>query len=171
MTKTIKVFDLEKPISVEKFLYNEAETFNLKKECFKKQLSLDDVRRIALWKYDRVIQISEEVFAQLASLATQENLQIDSSEAVKVLHALTKCKGVGFPLASAILKFIRPDVFPIVDVRAYRALYGKKIYKYTLEKYVEYSSKVQSIAKKNAIPLCVVDEQLYLFDKNYNGTI
>lgn len=75
------------------------------------------------------------------------------------------------PLASTILKFLRPDVFPIIDVRAYRALFDKKIYTYTYDKYIEYCKEIYKIRDIKGIKLSEVDEQLYMFDKDKNGKI
>ena len=76
-------------------------------------------------------------------------------------------------MASSILKFLRPDIFPIIDVRAYRAIYGKKIYssQNTIEKYIDYVKKINVISKSLDIDLNEVDEQLYCFDKEHNGKI
>jgi hypothetical protein len=76
-------------------------------------------------------------------------------------------------MASAFLKFIRPDIFPIIDVRAYRALRGIKIYysMYKYEIYIKYTKDLMKIAKKFNRPLNEVDEQLYCYDKEYNKNI
>lgn len=76
-------------------------------------------------------------------------------------------------MASAILKFIKPTVFPIIDVRAYRALTGKKPYyaTYSYEKYIDYAEKVSEISKKLNRPLKEIDEQLYCYDQKHNGEI
>ena len=76
-------------------------------------------------------------------------------------------------MASSILKFIRPDIFPIIDVRAYRALTGKKIYssQYNIDLYVKYVEQLKEYADKLNRPLSEMDEQLYEFDKEHNGKI
>ena len=152
-------------------MYNKKETEALRGELLRKALSLDDVRRVALWKYNRVIEIPDKVLSDVSSVKNRDDVQIDSPEVRVAFESLTSCAGVGVPLASAILKFLRPDVFPIIDVRAYRAIYGRKIYKYTFEVYVDYSRVLYSIALKKGVALEVVDEQLYLFDKLHNGKI
>lgn len=81
--------------------------------------------------------------------------------------------GIGFPMASAILKFLRPDVFPIIDVRAYRAFTGSKPYysTYTYDKYKEYAKNLLQDAQNRERPLRDMDEQLYCFDQDKNGKI
>ncbi|MBW4057153.1 MAG: hypothetical protein HIU83_17545, partial [Proteobacteria bacterium] len=139
-----------------RFVFNEEETKKLRKTLSgKATVSLDDLRRVALWKLDRVVEIPEGVLQSLQALATSSTLSLDSHEAQAVLLALVGCPGVGFPMASAFLKFLRPDVFPIIDVRAYRALFGKKLYpqSYTLDLYLRYARRVEEIAQQNQLPL------------------
>lgn len=156
------------------FPFNEKETKTLREALQRKStVTLDDLRRIALWKLDRVVEVPDQVLQSLQKLATSQGLTADSSEAKEVLLALVKCPGVGFPMASAFLKFLRPDVFPIIDVRAYRALFGKKLYPqmHNLDRYLCYVRHVQEIAERTGLPLHEVDEQLYCFDKKFNGKI
>ena len=142
---------------------------NLMKE--KEEIDIDDIRRIALWKYNRIINIDEKLLMDMSKLMNKKELVIDSKEVQEIIERLIECTGVGMPLASAVLKFIRPDVFPIIDVRAYRALFGKKIYKYTYTVYLQYCKRVYEIQNNLGIPLDEIDEQLYEFDKYHNGTI
>jgi hypothetical protein len=62
----------------------------------------------------------------------------------EVIEKLVDSNGVGFPMASTILKFINPSVFPVIDVRAYRALTGRKLYyaSYSYEIYVAYAKSL-----------------------------
>lgn len=157
-----------------RFVFNEEETKNLRESLHRKAtVTIDDLRRVALWKLDRVIDVSEGVLQSLRAIATSSTVSLDSPEARAVLLALVDCPGVGFPMASAFLKFLRPDVFPIIDVRSYRALFGKKLYpqSYTLDLYLRYARRVKEIAQENHMPLHEVDEQLYCFDKKHNGKI
>lgn len=45
-----------------------------------------------------------------------------------VIKKLLEYKGVGFPLATSILKFINPEVFPIIDIRDYGVVLWQKKY-------------------------------------------
>ena len=156
------------------FNYNSNETNNLQNQLKNKdKISIDDLRRIALWKIDRVLEIPDSTLEKLNLLFNKANLKHDDEITIEVINELTKCKGIGFPMLSAILKFLRPEVFPIIDVRAYRALYGKKIYysQYNINIYFDYIKKVYEIRDKLNIDLDKVDEQLYEFDKENNGNI
>lgn len=157
-----------------RFVFNEEETKRLREALKgKSTVTVDDIRRVALWKLDRVVDVPEGVLRSLQRLATAQGLTVDSPEATEVLLSLVECPGVGFPMASAFLKFLRPDVFPIIDVRAYRALFGQKLYPqmHTLKRYLCYAHRVREIAENTGLPLHEVDEQLYCFDKKHNGKI
>lgn len=67
-------------------------------------------------------------------------------------------------MASTFLKFLRPDVFPIIDVRAYRALFGKKIKSSkssdTYKVYREYVERIYEIRDRTRtkLTLAAIDE-------------
>lgn len=155
-----------------KFDYNPIETEALRSRSYA-ALTLDDLRRIALWKLDRVVDVPQGLLDKLQALATTNPLTARSKEATEVLNALVACNGVGYPMASAFLKFLRPDVFPIIDVRAYRALHGKRLrtHQYTTDLYLQYTDELLGIANALKRPLAEIDEQLYCYDKEKNGRI
>ncbi len=170
-------FDVNKHKLKYDFNYNFDET-NTLKELFSeirenKNLSVNDLRRVALWKIDRVLEISDDLIKKLDMLAKNKSATIHDKESEEIIIELTKSSGVGFPMASAILKFLRPDIFPIIDIRAYRALFGKKLYysQYSIEVYYSYVKEIYSIRDKLKLPLDKIDEQLYEFDKEHNGKI
>ncbi|MGA2689690.1 MAG: hypothetical protein ABSE85_16635 [Candidatus Korobacteraceae bacterium] len=172
--KPIVVFDATRHRLEYKFEYNPEETKALRKLMSgNESVTISDLRRVALWKLDRVLSVPESVLQRLQKLVNTKLLRIDSCESKKILSELVACSGVGFPMASAFLKFLRPDVFPIIDVRAYRALFGRKLSSasYKLDLYLEYAAKVEELAKSTGLQLHEVDEQLYRFDQEHNGGI
>jgi hypothetical protein len=172
--KTPVVFDPGRHSLKYKFEYNPDETRALREMLKgKSTVTLCDLRRVALWKLDRVLHVPDPVRQALQGLVGLKSLRVDSAESKKVMRDLVGCSGVGFPMASAFLKFLRPDVFPIIDVRAYRALYGRKLYSssYNLDLYLKYAERVQQIATSTELQLSEIDEQLYRFDQEHNGAI
>lgn len=154
-----------------KFEYNLTEKEDILENLNRNNLSIDDIRKIALWKYNRVINIEDEILEKLSKILNDKNLSIENEDVREIVEDIIQCKGVGMPLASTILKFLRPDIFPIIDVRAYRALFDKKIYTYTYDKYIEYCKEIYKIRDIKGMKLSEVDEQLYMFDKENNGEI
>jgi len=170
----MRIFSVEEDHLNYNFTYHLEEKKNIQKSLTdNKKIELNDLRRIALWKYDRIIDVEDCVLENLFDVATSVNVTIDDIKVHDAIKQLTSCEGVGFPLASSILKFINPDVFPIIDIRAYRAIYGKKIYssQYNIKKYVDYTKQIYQIRDKFDIPLEEVDERLYMFDKQHNGKL
>lgn len=173
-----KIFDSNEDILQYDFNYNKAETENISLEFTnirngKDDITIHNLRRVALWKLDRVMNVPESVFVLLDSLAKSDNIDIQDPKIEMIVTSLLECEWIGFPMASAILKFLRPDIFPIIDVRAYRAIYGKKIYssQYTFTKYLAYIKKIYEIRDKTGRNLEEIDQQLYEFDKKYNWEI
>jgi len=156
------------------FSYNNAETALLRKELAGNvNVDINDLRRVSLWKLDRVLEVTEETLECLRKVAAAEDLSVDATLSKRAVEMLVDSQGVGFPMASAMLKFLRPDVFPIIDVRAYRALTGTKPYysTYTLTRYIAYAKELANIASRLGRPLSDIDEQLYCFDAKHNGKI
>ena len=85
-------------------------------------------------------------------------------------------------MASAILKFLRPDIFPIIDIHAYRVLFQEKLpvsprpgaknfcsaFEKYFDVYLKYVKKVYEIKEKCGLDLVDVDEKLYSFDDRHN---
>lgn len=156
------------------FNYNNAETAELHRKLNDNaNVDINDLRRVSLWKSDRVMSVSDETLLKLQKLTAKKSIAITDDLSREVIECLVACDGIGYPMASSILKFLRPEVFPIIDVRAYRALTGTKPYygTYTYEKYRDYAVELQRIALSTSRPLREIDEQLYCFDEKHNGVI
>lgn len=156
------------------FSYNDKETAELHAKLNgSTSITEDDLRRVSLWKSDRVLSVSKQTLEKLNELSAKSDVRLKDELVKEVIENLVISQGIGFPMASAILKFIKPNVFPIIDVRAYRALTGKKPYyaTYSYEKYIDYAEKVSEISKKLKRPLKEIDEQLYCYDQEHNGAI
>lgn len=156
------------------FSYNDKETGELHAKLNgSTSITEEDLRRVSLWKTDRVLSVTQDTLETLNRLSASKTIKLRDGLVKEALEKLVLSQGIGFPMASAILKFINPDVFPIIDVRAYRALTGKKPYygTYSYDKYIEYSEALVKISEATKRPLREIDEQLYCFDQQNNGTI
>ncbi|VAW47418.1 hypothetical protein MNBD_GAMMA02-1416 [hydrothermal vent metagenome] len=155
-----------------KFEYNTEETLVLRSQSFE-NVSIDDLRSMALWKLSRIINVPDELLENLSCLAQNKDCLVDSQDTILILDELVSCDGVGHPMASTFLKFIRPDAFPIIDVRAYRTLTGKRLRynQYSTKLHIDYALELHKIAESLDLALASVDEQLYCYDKEHNGKI
>lgn len=91
----------------------------------------------------------------------------------QVLRKLLSAKGMRLPMTSTVLHFYYPDVYPIIDQRAYRELYGEEFPKYTnktdniIELYMGYMKDCFIYQQSNCpqIPFNKIDKVLYQLDK------
>lgn len=92
------------------------------------QENQDIINEIVLWKLNRRPQISEKVIEAIYKLEVIKTpIEATDSELTKeVLTLLLNSRGMKLPMASTVLHFYYPDIFPIIDQRAYRELYGKE---------------------------------------------
>jgi len=172
--KTYKKYDSSTDKLNFTFSYNDKETAELHAKLNgSNSITEEDLRRVSLWKSDRVLSVTQDTLDVLNKLSASTNVNLGDDIVKEVLEKLVLSQGIGFPMASAILKFINPDVFPIIDVRAYRALTGTKPYygTYSYDKYIEYAKALTKIASATGRPLREIDEQLYCFDQKNNGAI
>lgn len=105
--------------------------------------------KIVLWKLNRYPYISDDLIEDLKDISDLE--EHSDPHAIKMIGKLLKTRGIGLPMASAILRFLNPNVFQIIDDRAYRTLqpgsrkYPEKPQKITqknTDKYIQESTKI-----------------------------
>lgn len=172
MNDNVKTFDIDEHELDYDFNNNKEETKDLHELLnIDESVTLDKLRRASLWKLNRILHIPEITINKLQELAVKEDLSIEDAEVEEIISELILCPGVGMPMASTFLKFLRPDIFPIIDVRGYRAIYGKKAYSYTYNIYRDYVNRIYEIRDITGFNLTAIDEQLYCFDKEHNGKI
>lgn len=157
------------------------EKYNYQPKLTKKLDNINDgiidektMLEIFLWKTDRYPDLEKIDFIKLNSL---NNIKPENfKECEEVLRDLISIKGFGLAMASTILRFRNPDVFPIIDRRAYRAIMDEdklSVYHSTpiekqIEIYFNYVEKVHEFVKEKGVDLSIVDRVLYIFDKETN---
>ncbi len=140
------------------------------------RFNINTIREITLWKLDRYVFISDDVIEKLNTLKSL--MQLDEEKTTVVLDALLKSKGVRLPMASTYLRFINPQVYQIIDARAYRAAFdytkqetlSNKNEKQLIITYIKYLQKLRDIAQTGYYGLDVrfedLDRFLYDIDKD-----
>lgn len=141
----------------------------------------DIIRQIVLWKLNRTPWVDQNAMRELRALAA---LQTPQEAGVSVLAhgaivSLLACKGLKLPMVSTILHFYYPQVFPIIDQRAYRELYGKRYPQYltgakTLaEIYLQYILDLCAYWEENCpeLPFSQLDKVLYQLDKEKGNSV
>lgn len=106
------------------------------------QENRDIINAIVLWKVNRQVDIGSNLFTSIKNLkATCSSFEEAQTEIQAIVAELLQVKGVKIAMASTILKMFYPEVFPIIDQRAYRELIKKEMPTYyganANEKYVD----------------------------------
>jgi len=135
----------------------------------------DIINEIVLWKMNRRPQVDEKVIDTLYGLdCIRTPLEASESElTARVVEMLLLSKGMQLPMASTVLHFYFPDVYPIIDQRAYRELYGEEYPKYTtkvetlVKMYMKYISDCYKYQQKQCpeVSFAKIDKVLYQMDK------
>lgn len=126
-------------------------------------LTVCDLEEVARWKFpgpklralvaenptDKVRKISEASF----SASAEEQERIDG---------LRELRGVGWPMASTILHFVFPCCYPILDVRAIRAVGCKPNYGFGMWK--KFTELCRETADEYAVTLRDLDRALWTSD-------
>jgi hypothetical protein len=144
----------------------------------------DIINEIILWKLNRSVEISDSTIDKIHSLrhSVQKPLDaIDNMAVKKLLLELLDSKGIKIAMASTILHFYYPSVFPIIDQRAYRELTGDEIPEFHTKdkngKYAElYLHYIENCYKYNiemfpAAEFECIDIILYQLDKDKNSKV
>ena len=134
--------------------------------------TMEDIRKITLWKLGRYPILDEECLNELNSLKYHKKL--DEIRTKEVLEKLLENNFVGISMASAYLRFINPQVYQIIDRRAYRAAFDYKKYLSTTIKdnqklikiYLDYLKRLKQISISGYHCLKVKFEDLdrFLYD-------
>ena len=140
-------------------------------------LSLGDLQPILRWKlrgqYGRQSEIREENTDAIVRLLTRAAFAIrhrdwarEAELRVKVLCAL---RGVGVPVASAILAIVEPRKYGVVDFRAWRQVFGEKKVAFTVGDYTRYLGELRRLARELRWGVRDVDEAIWELDRRRNG--
>ncbi|TKJ18039.1 MAG: hypothetical protein CEE43_18985 [Promethearchaeota archaeon Loki_b32] len=86
------------------------------------------------------------------------------------LEKLEGLYGIGVPIASTILHFIYPDIYPIIDVRTIETLQSlgdidKDVKRDTIKGYYIYRTIILDMSKKTSRTLREIDKALFKFHK------
>lgn len=93
------------------------------------QENADIINSIVLWKINRQVTIDNALIMNIRNFSKKLTSIKDiignngnKDELKKLLTEMLKCHGIRIAMASTILKMFNPNVFPIIDQRAYRAV-------------------------------------------------
>ena len=136
------------------------------------------INKIVLWKTNRVVEMDDDAQKGLLEIKNirekEDAIGKDKLLVEKVLKDLLKSKGIKLAMASTLMHFFNPNVFPIFDQRAYRVIYLRD-YKestsiqYNISLYLDYLNECINYYNNNLkrynINFSDTDKYLYQIDK------
>ena len=127
----------------------------------------DEFLEIGRWKSER----AKNYYRQNDDVFVEEVTKIaffsDTSERMRI-EILQLLKGVGYPVASALLHFeLSSAKYPIIDFRALWSLYkmNKNIIKYDFDLWNKYRTDCLNLTKKHNLSLRDLDKAMWQFSK------
>jgi len=140
-------------------------------------LNKQEFKKILLWKlrtqHERQRKYREINTDAIIQKITRTAFEIDHPnwryKTELKLNILTVLRGVGIPVASAILALCNPKKYAVIDFRAFRQLSGKTKRAFSNRDYIEYLKKIRDIAKKYEVTPQQVDHAIWQYDIKMNG--
>lgn len=134
----------------------------------------ETINEIVLWKVNRYSELNPETL-NLLNQISKEDKEIKADLTKELLRKLLDTPGIRLPMASTILRFKNPNIYQIIDQRAYRFLRNEDLKNYfsnieqQIEYYLEYLSELRIKCDEKKIPFEIADQVLYQLDKEKNS--
>ena len=76
-------------------------------------------------------------------------------------------RGVGVPVASAVLALIFPEGYGVIDFRGWRQIFGEERSSYTIADYKRYLAELRHLADELGWPVQEVDLAIWEYDRRH----
>lgn len=123
------------------------------------QFTRDNLLAIVKWKAERAI--SRAAANSDAEIADALRLALVAETERAAMAVLVGLRGVKVPVASAVLAFMNPQRFTIIDFRALHALGAKRRKQPSVGDYLRYLATCRIIAAANGCNLRTLDKALW----------
>lgn len=125
--------------------------------------SRENLKEIVAWKSQRRLALIDEN----SSAAIYECLRFACTTRSErtAIETLLQLRGVGIPVASAILTTIYPDRFTIIDFRALEALGVAQMPNLSVEYFLAYLEACRAIGRAHGTTLRTLDRALWQWSK------
>lgn len=136
-------------------------------------LTMDDFDEILHWKlrqqYGRQRHLRQHNTDEVVRTVTEAALTITHRDKdyelelrVGILCAL---RGVGVPVASAILALVYPEEYAVIDYRAWRQVFSEKRTTFSIGDYKRYMKAIRPLARELGWPVQEVDLAIWEYDR------
>jgi hypothetical protein len=139
-------------------------------------LNVEEFEEILQWKLgqqigrqrDRRSANTEETIKAVTGLAltiTHADKEYQLELRVNILCAL---RGVGVPVASAVLALVFPEEYAVIDFRVWRQIFGEDQKTFFIQDYKRYMCKIHRLANELGWPVQEVDHAIWEYDRRNN---
>ena len=150
-----------------------ADFAQMKRERHPMYLTLEEFDRVLQWKlrgqYERQRERRKE--------NTDDEIRVVTGAALSIEHPdkdyeielrvgiLCTLRGVGVPVASAILALVFPERYAVIDFRGWRQVFGEERTTFSVSDYRRYLREVQNLAQELGWPVQEVDLAIWEYDR------
>ena len=136
-------------------------------------LTTADLEPIFRWKLTRQYGRSQEARRgntdsayKAVTSAAFTVCEVDSDyEAELRLRILSSLRGIGVPVASAILALVEPDRYCVIDFRGWRTLFHKDRHAFDVAQYNRYRAQIRRLADELSWPVQEADLAIWEYDR------
>lgn len=162
----------------EEDLYNKGDEEELRKKFQENNfITKQDLIRIVKWKFQGRLLGRQKIIIKLLESVEESSIEEISRSAFKSkddkiqLNLLSSIKGVGNALSSVILTFYDPQNYGILDIHAWRGLFGKEPTDiFSNEKQaIKFFTKLREISLKTGLSCRNIEKAI--FKKDYDNSI
>ncbi|MCX7680754.1 MAG: hypothetical protein N2508_02095 [Anaerolineae bacterium] len=149
----------------------------LRRERHPLYLTSEELEEILRWKlrgqYRRQEERRKANTEDVIQTVTRAALSIthpDEDYEIELQLGLLCCmRGVGVPVASAILALVFPEKYAVIDFRGWRQIFGKEKTTFSISDYKRYLREVKRLAVELGWPVQEVDLAIWEYDRVHSG--
>lgn len=133
-------------------------------------LTRNELARVCRWKAGRVLPLIRSSNHHRVRAATAAAFATRNE--VARMEALTELRGIGIPMASAILTLTEPRRYGVIDIRAWQLLYRRGLVaenprgtKFTVGQWCTFLALIRRVARELRVSARTVERTLYELDQ------
>ncbi len=108
---------------------------------------------------------TEEVIQTVTGAALSVTHPDEGYETELRLGILCSIRGVGVPVASAVLALVFPEKYAVIDFRGWRQVFGQERRTFLIADYKRYLREVRRLATELGWPVQEVDMAIWAYDR------
>ena len=136
-------------------------------------LDSDDFEAILRWKlaqqYSRQVELrkgnTNEIIKTVTYVALNITHEDEEYEIDLRLNLLMSLRGIGVPVASAILTLVYPEKYAVIDFRGWNQLFGERKQSFTIRDYKRYLIAIRKMAGELDWTPQEVDHAIWEYDR------